>query len=99
MSHVSLLVAGEMAGGEDPHVAAERSIAPWNKMEGTRPCGEKAVLCRERRLTATTDVTHSNPRQSSQSTLPNVNKYALGAFLFTNPQTPISSTRRKTLHL
>jgi hypothetical protein len=36
MSHVSLLVAGEMAGGENPHVAAERSIAPWNKMEGTR---------------------------------------------------------------
>ena len=34
---MSLLVAGEMAGGEDPHVAAERSIAPWNKMEGTRP--------------------------------------------------------------
>ena len=34
---MSLLVAGEIAGGEDPHVAAERSIAPWNKMEGTRP--------------------------------------------------------------
>ena len=30
----SLLVAGEMVGGENPHVAAERSIAPWNKMEG-----------------------------------------------------------------
>ena len=36
MNHVSLLVAGEMAGGENPHVVAERSIAPWNKMEGTR---------------------------------------------------------------
>ena len=34
---MNLLVAGEMAGGENPHVAAKRSIAPWNKMEGTRP--------------------------------------------------------------
>ena len=33
---MSLLVAGGIAGGENPHVAAERSIAPWNKMEGTR---------------------------------------------------------------
>jgi hypothetical protein len=34
---VNLLVAGDIAGGEELHVAAERSIAPWNKMEGTRP--------------------------------------------------------------
>ena len=33
---MNLLVAGEIAGGEKPHVAAERSIAPWNKMAGTR---------------------------------------------------------------
>jgi len=37
MSHVNLLVACEIAGGEELHVAAERSIASWNKMEGTRP--------------------------------------------------------------
>ncbi len=36
MSHVNLPVDVEMAGRENPLVAAERSIARWNKMEGTR---------------------------------------------------------------
>jgi hypothetical protein len=48
-----------MAGGEELHVAAERSIAPWNKMEGTRPRGAgrfmpgKAIDRDDRRGTVT----------------------------------------------
>jgi hypothetical protein len=45
-------------------------LHPGIKWREPAPCGEEAVLCRERRLTATTDVAQSHPRQSSQSTLP-----------------------------
>jgi hypothetical protein len=50
-SDVNHLEGGLRPRGEELHVAAERSIGPWNKMEAP-PCGEEAVLCRERRLTA-----------------------------------------------